>query len=331
MTRARRSEQGTILIALLWIMAILGIIALSFAREAYVEVTAARNERDLIDSYYIARAGIDATVYQLSQKLFPPQGQTANLAQQEPDAIDLGKVTGSFGDGEYEVSVQDESGKVAISYAAEEEIKNLIAAIGIPSPDAETIFDSIIDWRDADNIPKPNGAENDYYAALPSPYAARNGSLTSVEELLLVRGMTPEYYFGHREKGQDGQIVERYGLSRYVTVYFNSPRINVNYAPLPVLQSVPGMLPEMALRIYERCRQRPFLTQEEFNRELGPGGGIAFLNYVGIQRGSIFTLTSYAHRTGSRARRAIRAVVSMEVQEPTKHRVLYWNENVAIF
>jgi general secretion pathway protein K len=257
--------------------------------------------------------------------------QPGSVVPQEPDAIDLGKVTGEFGDGEYEVQVQDESGKVSINAAGIEHIRNLIAAIGIPSPDAETIFDSIIDWRDPDNIPGPNGAENDYYAALQPPYLAKNAAFTAVEELLQVRGVTPDYYFGHKEKGQDGQILERYGLSRYLTVYSSSPRVNVNYASLPVLLSVPGISPEIAMRLYERCRESPFLTQEDFNREMGPGGGVAFLPFLGIQRGFIFTLTAYAHRTGSKARRAIRAVVSIEPQEPTKHRILYWNENAAIF
>lgn len=62
MTRATPGEQGVVLIALLWILTALAVIALSFSRESYVEVAAARNSRDLADAYYVARAGFTMTV-----------------------------------------------------------------------------------------------------------------------------------------------------------------------------------------------------------------------------------------------------------------------------
>ncbi len=60
----------------------------------------------------------------------------------------------------------------------------------------EAVADSIMDWLDADSEPRPQGAENDYYAGLDEPYAARNGLPESIEELLLVKGVTREMLFG---------------------------------------------------------------------------------------------------------------------------------------
>lgn len=58
------------------------------------------------------------------------------------------------------------------------------------------IADSILDWLDEDSDPRPNGSELEYYSVLPTPYAPKNGPVDSVEELLLVRGVTPELLFG---------------------------------------------------------------------------------------------------------------------------------------
>ena len=64
-----------------------------------------------------------------------------------------------------------------------------------------------------------NGAKDDYYQSLNPPYKAKNGRFESVEELLLVRGVTRDYFYGHPEKAPDGSIFYRYGLSRCFTVY----------------------------------------------------------------------------------------------------------------
>jgi type II secretory pathway component PulK len=67
--------------------------------------------------------------------------------------------------------------------------------LGLPGM-TEDIADSILDWIDSDSEPREYGAEADYYAALSPPYAPRNGPLETVEELLLVKGVTPWLLFG---------------------------------------------------------------------------------------------------------------------------------------
>jgi DNA uptake protein ComE-like DNA-binding protein len=60
----------------------------------------------------------------------------------------------------------------------------------------EEIADAILDFIDTDNEPREFGCESEYYAQLPSPYAPMNGPLHSIEQLLLVRGVTPYLLFG---------------------------------------------------------------------------------------------------------------------------------------
>lgn len=59
-----------------------------------------------------------------------------------------------------------------------------------------TMAAALVDFLDADDIPEPEGAEQEYYSALARPYTIRNGPLASLDELLLVRGFTAEILHG---------------------------------------------------------------------------------------------------------------------------------------
>lgn len=60
----------------------------------------------------------------------------------------------------------------------------------------EPIADAILDFIDTDDESRDFGAENTYYAALDPPIAPPNGPLESLEQLLLVRDVTPELLYG---------------------------------------------------------------------------------------------------------------------------------------
>ncbi len=67
--------------------------------------------------------------------------------------------------------------------------------MGLPGM-TEEVADAILDWIDPDNEPREYGAEADHYGLLDPPYAPKNGPLETIEELLLVRGVTPWLLFG---------------------------------------------------------------------------------------------------------------------------------------
>jgi general secretion pathway protein K len=322
-----------VLIALLWILTALSVIALSFARESRVEVSAARNAQALERSYFIARSGIDETIYQIIQKRLN-SSIAGTTVETEPDPIDLGKVTGSFAGGEYRVDIQDESGKININLVSEPQLVALIKASGIQDPDAGIISDSILDWRDSDTLHRLNGAEDDYYQSLNPPYKAKNGRFDTVEELLLVRGVTRDYFYGKPERAEDGTINYRYGLSRLLTVYSSNMGasrlvININYAPLPVLQSVPGMPEQAAKMIYERRKVKPFKDVAEIAREIPVPLGAGTAAFLTTRQTGYFSLTAAAHLENSRAQRIIRTVINLDLNSRNLYQTLYWNENVS--
>ncbi len=325
MVRAKTTESGVILIALLWILTALAVIALSFSRESFVEIAAARNARDGAIAYYAARAGIADTAFQLIRHRMMPRTQQIDLGP--PDPIDLGLIRGQAGDGEYQVEIQDESGKLNLNFVLEPQLNALMDALGIPEPDAQTIVDSIMDWRDADDLRRANGAENDYYQSLIPPYKAKNGKFDTVEELLLVRGVTRDYFYGRVEKAPDGSYIRRVGLSDCLSVYsMQGNAVNVNSAPVEVLIAA-GVPPETAQMIYERRKSKPFATPDEITKTIPMNQGTNALPLT-VNQTQVFTLTAQGRRQGAKAIRLVRAVIFLTPQEPSGYRVLYWNENV---
>jgi type II secretory pathway component PulK len=126
------------------------------------------------------------------------------------------------------------------------------------------IADSILDWLDEDSDPRPNGSELEYYSVLPTPYAPKNGPIDSVEELLLVRGVTPELLFGidsnrngvvdpaEQQRGLvDATQTSSLGWTSFLTVHGyesnkrrdGTPKIDVNQEDLEVLyQQLSGVI-----------------------------------------------------------------------------------------
>jgi DNA uptake protein ComE-like DNA-binding protein len=111
----------------------------------------------------------------------------------------------------------------------------------------------LLDFLDRDNVPHPEGAEQEYYDALARPYRAMNGPFSSTEELLLVRGFTTSLLYGEdanlncRLDSNEDDGADRFpaddkdgklnpGLREYVTVHSYDlnedndgvPRMDVN-------------------------------------------------------------------------------------------------------
>lgn len=96
---------------------------------------------------------------------------------------------------------------------------------------SQDIADAILDWMDEDNDPSQFGAESSYYQTLKPGYSPRQARISSLSELLRVRGVTSELLFG-----KDG----RSGWSQYLTVDSReanvtsqgTPKINLNTSDL---------------------------------------------------------------------------------------------------
>ncbi|RLT04488.1 MAG: hypothetical protein DWI21_14240 [Planctomycetota bacterium] len=58
------------------------------------------------------------------------------------------------------------------------------------------LADAILDFIDDDETSRTNGCESEYYNGLQPSYSSKNSPLESLDELLLVRGVSSEYLYG---------------------------------------------------------------------------------------------------------------------------------------
>ncbi|MDR2116484.1 MAG: general secretion pathway protein GspK [Planctomycetaceae bacterium] len=100
---------------------------------------------------------------------------------------------------EIRYGLEDESCKINLRWVLQMEIQQpgygqsmLMRLPGM----TDEVADAILDWMDEDDEPREFGAENDYYAELDPPYYARNAIPDSLDELLLVKGVTPKMLYG---------------------------------------------------------------------------------------------------------------------------------------
>ncbi|MHB8834719.1 MAG: type II secretion system minor pseudopilin [Candidatus Methylomirabilia bacterium] len=205
--RGGGSQAGIALLLVVWLLALLTVIAGEFMASGRVKAAAEHNKRDDLRGLALALAGYRAAVAALDDKidgleldaeqrlLLHYQGLTEGVPAAAADV--------PLGDGTYSWRIDDEDGLVNINKAQRPVLANLLQQCGLEfGAERDTVIDSILDWRDANRNHRLNGAEEDYYRGLDPPYSCKDGPFDVVEELLLVRGVTPALFAGIDVDGQ---------------------------------------------------------------------------------------------------------------------------------
>ena len=298
-----RNERGVALLLVLWITLLLTVIAAGFAVSIRVEGSAALNARGEAEAHALAVAGFQRALAELldawDYNALTEDGQAALIriaggemrAGQTQPFPPLVKRDGTLTRGTYRYRIVDEERKINVNLASREVLIRLLDNLGMPpGSERDTIADSILDWIDADSLHRLNGAEDDYYMSLSPPYRAKNGPLDSIEELRLIRGVTPEIYDL---------------IAPHLTVW-GSGQINLNTATPTILQV---MVPPIAHLILAQRQVQPLVQPQR----------------GGIVRSTAFTVES----TGRSARgvlRTVQGVVKLEGKE--RLLVKAWNDVV---
>jgi type II secretory pathway component PulK len=157
-------------------------------------------------------------------------GKFSVISLRAPDEISAGGQAYRFG-------VVDESGKINLNALLDLDggkgDVGLQILMGLPNM-TEDVANSILDWLDPDDTPRDNGAEVDYYSTLSPPYKCKNGPLDSLEELLLVKGVTPQLLYGNDKNRNgvldkdedDGSGQVDLGWQAYLTVYSREANVD---------------------------------------------------------------------------------------------------------
>ena len=213
-------QSGIALIAVLWLTVLLTVIASSFAYSMRSEALAARNTL----SYVQARAVADGAVSRVAFEMMRPRVSA--------DAWNPDGQSHSWSDGDVKIKAEavDEAARVDLNVAQEPLLKGLLQQVGgLDSETAQRVLESILDWRDPDELRRPNGAEAPDYRAAGLKQVPTNAPFESVGELRRVIGVT-------------AALMEK--ISGSLTVYSRQPGINPATASREVLLALPAITPE---------------------------------------------------------------------------------------
>ncbi len=307
------NSRGIALIMVLWVLAVLMVIVLSFSYLSRTESLAAVSFRQGVEKKFLAEAGIERAVMEIIYRKTNPNVQI-DAEGVETWRVDGTPYTVTTGSDHYTVAITDESGKININTLNDTSViilKNLLLNMGVEGPQADTIADSILDWKDPDDLVRLNGAESDYYMSLPNPYKAKNANFDTLEELLLVKGMTPAILYG------DGK---RKGIIELLTVNSPTSQINVGAAPREVLMAIPGMTEDVVNSIMD-ARENP--TADYATAIQGLTGVVqAPYNQFITQAaaGSVFSIESSGFKGDAKGGYTIKATVILEGDNTFKYK-----------
>ncbi|MDA8171181.1 MAG: type II secretion system protein GspK [Nitrospiraceae bacterium] len=298
----------------IWVTAILMVLVLSLSLTSRSQTLSTVAFRDQAGEKFLAEAGVQRAIMELQYMNKNGIENAIEDSAETPAWRADGTVYGDrLGDGHYRVSILGETGKLDINTVPEVFLYNLLMQLGVKDEDANAIADCIMDWKDPSGLTRPHGAGSDYYMSLPTPYKPKGANFEVLEELLLVKGITPELLFG---TGQSK------GLIDFLTVNSKSQAVNANYAPREVLLCIPGMSPEMADQI---------ITYREVKKIAGPQDLQALLGayyqplspYLTTVESNVFTIDSVGYENGEKEGYPIRATVMLDFTN-NSYKYLYY-------
>jgi general secretion pathway protein K len=221
----RNDERGFALVAVLLVLALLGIVGAEFAYSMRLEASAMRSWRDNLAAAHLAEAGVEQALRELMGDFgVVALADDGLLTFYRTDGVALPRLPRTrvrLGPGEFSYRITDEQSRINVNSAPADRMERLLQCLGVDKIVRDQIVDSVLDWIDPNDEHRMNGAESDdYYLKLPTPYRARNGPLDSLDELLQVKAVTPAIFYGG-----DG----RPGLADALTTR-GSGQLNINTA-----------------------------------------------------------------------------------------------------
>ncbi len=257
----RSEDSGVALIVVLVVIVLLTVIVTGFTYEMQVEASAIENRDGELDAYLAAKSSIASGMSIL----------TADLLDGNEEEVDANGFQDSLDDAWAEdsppaqsnsaagtVSISDEGGKINLNALLFEQANGDVVFEGLLQV-LQALFEerdlevdpipALLDWLDSDDIEQDGGAEQDYYSSLKNPISCKDGPMDSIEELLLIPGITADVFFGDPE-------LKQAPLSDLLTVNGQAAGwININTAPDEVLNAVMEMSSSKSVTV-EQIRER---------------------------------------------------------------------------
>jgi len=303
-------KKGVALILVLLMVSVIVVLTLQLNVSSRSQVHEAANLGDGIRVLYIAKSGLFAGMGLLSEDR--GDADTLNEAWARTEA--LSEQSKSYFDGGYlELVIEDETGKININKLVagngfNSALKGILTRLlsqpqfQIQDREVEDLLNAIKDWIDADSEVTATGAENAYYQGLGKTYTVRNGPMESVDELLMVRGVTKELFYG---------TPERPGLARFLTVQ-GEGSVNINTAPKEVLRALAPSITEDAANRMDDYRRNPAnsLTEPSWYRRVPGLENTAIDSVTVVTKSEYFQIAAKGHL--GTMKRTIRGIVKRD-------------------
>lgn len=205
--------RGYALVSVFWLIVLLTGIAAAYHAQARLEARLFTTAVQRAQAEALAEAGIWLAIH---------EHMTTNAAAERAARV---RRTFDVDGATVTVTVADASGFINLNSAPPQLLAALLAArSGLDTAQQAAVVDAILDWRDSDDTRRPNGAEDADYAAAKEPHGAKDAPFATVDELQLVRGVTPAAYRA---------------IAPALTVFGKHARVNAAAAPLEVLAVLP--------------------------------------------------------------------------------------------
>ncbi len=192
----RRTNRGSAFIVALAVMVVLSIVVTTFGAELTTTLAAQRNRLDQARARRMAESGLQRALTSLLEQDVNVTASTdewAVLGTNGDEAFRIGA------NGGFRIQVLDAGGFLNVNTVTEAQWER----IGL-EPD---LIDAILDWREEGFQPRPQGAKDEYYNGLATPYNTKLREFDLVDELLLVRGMTPAILYRPLENTTNNSLV----------------------------------------------------------------------------------------------------------------------------
>lgn len=221
------------MLAALWLVVAIAAVALQFSIEAHEKRTIGilASERGIQRAAALGALAVMRQRLEQAARLGPSADnnpQLARLRATDPwfgaDSVFSGPVM--VDSMQVDVQVHDLGEKLNINRMSEVQLQQFFSFLTSDYSLSTQLSQTIMDWRDADSTPRPNGAERDAYIKAEMLALPTNAPFREIEELQNVMGMTPEVYAK---------------ASPYLTTHGQLGQVNLNSAPIPVLRALPGM------------------------------------------------------------------------------------------
>ena len=307
-----KTERGTALVLTLLVIITLAGLTLGFSGESGVELTLAGYAKDGTRAYQLARSGVEIALELLARD------EDFKMDTFNEDWRKFGSVPLAGGLAEEGVSfyggMVDENSKININLLRnsqgeidekrEAQMRRLFIALGAK----EERLNPVLDWLDADDIERQDGAEGYFYQNLEEPYECANGPFLTVGQVFLVRGMREFERFGEKK------------LIDFLTIHSDG-KININTAPKEVLESLgESMDSTLAAAIVEYRKEENFESIEDLSKVPGMEGEV--LAEIGewiTVKSSTFSIEAHVNCNG-----AVASIKTVAKRQGNKAKLIYW-------